>query len=141
MTAAPKILCALTFAVAAACSRSEPTQPPGSAPTQHAAPATPVAKDPEKARALIDKGAVVVDVRSPDEFAGGHLPSAVNIPVDELPSRLAEVEKLVAGDKAKPIVVYCAAGGRAAVAKTALDDAGYGVVVNGGGYKDLQPKP
>lgn len=124
-------LCALALATAA-CSSSEPSQP-----ATHAAPTTPIVKETDQARALIDKGATVIDVRSPDEFAGGHLTAAVNIPVDQLPSRLTDVEKLVGGDKSKPIVVYCAAGGRAATAKTALDGAGYSKVVNGGGFKDL----
>ncbi len=97
-----------------------------------------VIKDPAAARALIETGATVLDVRSPDEFAAGHVPNAVNVPVETVPSRLAEIEALVGSDRSKPIVVYCAAGGRAAKAKTALDEAGFTKVVNGGGFRDLK---
>lgn len=80
----------------------------------------------------------MVDVRTADEYADAHLPNAINIPVQELGGRLAEVDKLVANDKAKPVVVYCASGSRAAKAKAQLDAAGYTQVVNGGGLDDLQ---
>ena len=99
---------------------------------------TSTSKDPAAARKLMAAGAVVIDVRTPDEYAGGHLPQATNIAVQDLPNRLPEVEKLVAGDKARPIVLYCGAGSRAAKAKAALDAAGYSNVVNGGGLDDLR---
>ena len=51
---------------------------------------------------------------------------------------VAAVDKLTGGDKAKPVVVYCAKGGRAQKAKEALEAAGYTHVVNGGGYDDLR---
>jgi len=116
---------------AASCSRSEPV------PAQQAPAAKPT-KDPQAARALIASGAAVVDVRSADEYAEGHLPNAVNVPVQELAQRMAEVDTLVAGDKARPVVVYCARGSRATKAKQALEAAGYSRVVNGGGYDDLK---
>lgn len=95
-------------------------------------------KDPATARSLIASGAVVIDVRTADEFADRHLAMAVNLPVDELPGRLAEVDRLVGGDRTRPIVVYCAAGTRAARAKAQLEAAGYTNVVNGGGFEDLR---
>lgn len=88
---------------------------------------------------MIAHGAIVIDVRTADEFAGDHLAQATNIPLDQLPSRLADVEKLTGGDKSKPVVLHCAAGGRAAKAKKQLDDLGYTNVVNGGGLDDLKP--
>jgi phage shock protein E len=108
-------------------------------PSQAPAPAADVtpAKDPAAARSLIASGAAVIDVRTADEYADTHLPNAVNIPVEEMPGRLAEVSTLVEGNKARPIVVYCASGGRAATAKHLLDEAGYAKVVNGGGLNDL----
>jgi phage shock protein E len=118
----------------ASCSKSEPAQP---AAATASAPA-PVAKDPQKARELIAQGAVVLDVRTPDEFGGGHLASSTNVPIDTFADHLADVDKLAGGDKTKPIVVYCAAGRRAAKAKAQLDAAGYKNVVNGGGYGDLK---
>lgn len=75
---------------------------------------------PDKARALVASGARLVDVRSPGEFAGGHLAGALNIPVGELGDRVAEV-----GDKAKPVVLYCASGMRSASAAGILRRAGF----------------
>ena len=89
------------------------------------------------AKNLISEGALVLDVRTPGEFASGHVKEAKLIPVQELSGRLAEVEKLTGGDKQKPIVVYCAAGRRAAQAKDMLQRAGYQKVLNAGGYSDL----
>ncbi len=62
---------------------------------------------------------VFVDVRTPEEFASGRVPGAVNIPVKQLPSRLAELEK---DDR---LVVYCERGPRAAAAVDTLVRAGY----------------
>ena len=126
------VIALLTLMISIAnCSRSETTQPP-------AVSSVPAGKDPAAARVLIAEGAVVIDVRTADEFASGHLASATNIAVTEISEHLAEVDKLVAGDKTRPIVVYCAAGSRAARAKKVLDAAGYQRVVNGGGYDDLR---
>jgi phage shock protein E len=95
-------------------------------------------KDPATARAMIASGAVVIDVRTADEFADRHLAMAVNLPVDELPGRLAEVDRLAGGDRTRPIVVYCASAKRAARAKAQLEAAGYTRVVNGGSLDDLR---
>ncbi len=83
-------------------------------------------------------GAKVVDVRTLDEFRSGAYPGAIHIPVQELPQRMAEVDALVSRDKARPVVVYCGSGHRAAKAKRTLEAAGYSRVVNGGGLDDLQ---
>lgn len=121
---------ALAAAFAAGCATADAPAP---------APAsTTVSKDPAAARALIASGAVVLDVRTPDEFAQGHLPNAVNIPVQQLPARLDEVARLAGGDQTRAIVVYCGSGKRAAKAKEHLDAAGYQHVVNGGGLDDLR---
>ncbi len=126
------VIALLTLTISLAnCSRSDQAQPP-------AGSSVPAGKDPAAARALIGQGAVVIDVRTADEFTSGHLPGATNIAVADVDGRLADIDKLVAGDKAKPIVVYCAAGSRAAKAKKILDAAGYLRVVNGGGYDDLR---
>jgi phage shock protein E len=137
--------------VAAGCSHSDSSAPTStaspsapSAPSAPNAPSAPSAvsssaKDPAKARELIAAGAVVLDVRTPDEYRDGHLPTATNVPVDDVSTRLGEVDQLTHGDKTKPIVVYCAAGKRAARAKLTLESAGYTHVVNGGGFDDLAP--
>lgn len=117
----------------AACSKSS-----SDAPAPAASSAAAAKKDPAAARAMIAKGATVVDVRTPEEFAEAHLGSATNIPIDELPAKLDQVASLVGGDKDKPIVVYCSAGSRAKKAQQQLAAAGYTHVVNGGGYDDLK---
>ena len=78
-----------------------------------------------RARELVAGGARLVDVRSPGEFAGTHLDGARNIPVGEIASRVREL-----GDKAKPVIVYCASGARSAMAKRALKSAGFQEVYN-----------
>ncbi len=131
-----KTLLAIVIALClGACTRSELPPPTQSPPAQALAPTN---KDPRAARELIASGAIVIDVRTAEEYASGHLSRAINIPVQELPGRIAEIETLVAGDRTRPIVVYCAAGARAAKAKAQLDGAGYSNVVNGGGLDDLR---
>ncbi|MGC3998617.1 MAG: rhodanese-like domain-containing protein [Anaeromyxobacter sp.] len=76
-------------------------------------------------------GALILDVRTPGEFAGGAYPGAKNIPVQELGARLSEVPK------GKPIVVYCASGMRSASAAALLQRSGYADVVNAGGLGDM----
>jgi phage shock protein E len=86
------------------------------------------------ANTLKDKiaaGAKIVDVRTPEEFKDGGYPGAVNIPVQQLAQRMTEIPK------DKPIIVYCASGGRSGQAARALKQAGYPDVTNGGGLADM----
>jgi len=76
--------------------------------------------DPARARALVEGGAKLVDVRTPTEHAAGHIQGSINIPVHELASRTAEL-----GDKTRPVVVYCASGMRSASAVGILKRAGF----------------
>lgn len=122
----------LLVLAAASCSKSEERTEP-----RAASAARPVT-DPAAARKLIADGAVVLDVRTPEEFEDAHVPGAVNVPVQDVAQRVAEVERLVGGDKSRPVVVYCGVGGRAAKAKQELEASGFTQVVNGGGYKDLR---
>ncbi len=80
----------------------------------------------------IKAGALVVDVRTPEEFADEQFPNALNIPVDEMPRRLSEF-----GDTSNPVVVYCATGSRSAYAAMVLRAAGYADVTNAGGLYDM----
>ncbi|TBR22232.1 rhodanese-like domain-containing protein [bacterium] len=75
---------------------------------------------------LIRRGGVVVDVRSPAEFAAGARPGSLNIPLDQLARRAGEL------DAAKPVVVCCASGTRSAVARGILAAKGFKEVVNAG---------
>ena len=68
---------------------------------------------------LLANGAVIVDVRTPAEFAGGHPKAAVNIPLDQLEARAAEIAR------DKPVLLCCASGGRSARATSYLKGLGY----------------
>lgn len=85
----------------------------------------------DRVRERIAAGATIVDVRTPEEFAGGAYPGAVNIPLQALGSRLGEIPR------DKPVVVYCRSGGRSSQAATLLGQAGYGDVTNGGGLSSM----
>ncbi len=77
---------------------------------------------------LVESGALLIDVRTPNEFAGGHVKGAINIPVGSIASGIQKKAK----DKSKPIIVYCHSGARSGAAKKALLNAGYTNVVNAG---------
>jgi len=119
------------------CSRESPPAPASTNANQ--ATGLPD-RDPALAKKLVSEGAVLLDVRTAEEYSGRHLDKAVNIPVDNLTAQMSEVEKLTSGDKSKPIVVYCQAGGRAGRAKTMLTAAGYTQVTNLGGIDDWDKK-
>ena len=79
-------------------------------------------------------GAVVVDVRTPEEFAAGHLPNAVNVNVED-PTFESQIASL---DKGATYVVYCRSGRRSAIATDAMAAAGFTSVYNlNGGLDDL----
>jgi rhodanese-related sulfurtransferase len=96
---------------------------------------------PAEARQLIAKGeAVVVDVRDTMEVRStGKVAGALHIPRGvlefqadpELPSHNKAL------DRARTVIVYCASGGRSALAGKTLKDLGYGRVLNGGGFMEL----
>lgn len=72
-------------------------------------------------QAAADPALVVLDVRTPQEFAEGHVPGAINIPHDQVETRLAEL----AGARDKDLVVYCRSGRRAALAEETLRKNGF----------------
>lgn len=82
---------------------------------------------PSEATLLINRDqAKVIDVRQPDEFASGHLPDALNIPLSELANRHPELESF----KEFPLLVYCASGGRSSRACAELNKYGYNKLHN-----------
>jgi phage shock protein E len=86
-------------------------------------------RDPARLSQLIEKGQppyVLVDVRTPEEFASGYIPTAVNIPVNEIAARPPTK------DTAALVIVYCRSGRRSAQAKTILEGMGYTGVVDFG---------
>lgn len=74
----------------------------------------------KQAHQAVQAGAVLLDVRTPQEFAAGHLDGAVNIPVQELEQRLGELPA-----KDRQYVIYCHSGRRSAIAKRMLESRGY----------------
>jgi rhodanese-related sulfurtransferase len=81
-----------------------------------------------------EKGAIVIDVRSQGEFAGGHIKGAKNIPLNEIDSKINDIKKLN-----KPVIACCASGMRSSQATSILKKNGI-EVINGGGWKSLQSK-
>lgn len=86
-----------------------------------------------EARQLIDDGAVVIDVRTPEEFASGHLADARNIDV-QAESFHAEVDQL---DRDGTYVLYCRSGARAGAAAEMMLEMGFTDVANAGGFEEL----
>lgn len=64
--------------------------------------------DPDRAAALVDEGASLLDVREPDEWAAGHVPGAIHIPMGEVIDRVDRISG------AGRVVVVCRSGGRSA---------------------------
>lgn len=80
-------------------------------------------------------GALLVDVRTPQEYAAGHIPGSINIPLD----RILDIKNVI-GDKNTPLYVYCRSGRRSSQAAAELEKAGYRQVVNIGGIIDYKGK-
>jgi rhodanese-related sulfurtransferase len=83
-----------------------------------------------EARELVAGGARLVDVRTPREYAAGHLPGATNVPLDALERRAEEL-----GPRTRPLVVYCESGARSAHAQRLLRRHGFGSVRNLGSWR------
>ena len=81
------------------------------------------------ARKLLTEGALVVDVRTPEEFRSGHVPDALNIPLGELEESLPRRVM----DKNTVLLLHCLSGGRSAIAKRKLRAMGYVNTHNLGG--------
>lgn len=75
----------------------------------------PARVDGAQARRLVTAGAVLLDVRTPEEFRAGHIAGAINIPVDALAARTSELPR------DRPVVVYCRSGKRSARAAAMLE--------------------
>jgi rhodanese-related sulfurtransferase len=110
---------------------AQSTPPPAQSPVGIAAPAdsAPIAPTvPQVSQsALLERSAakgaeiVILDVRTPAEYAAGHVPGAINIPHDQLGARIEEL----AAARDKDIVVYCRTGRRSNTALHTLTAAGF----------------
>jgi phage shock protein E len=84
----------------------------------------------DAAREQLQKGALVIDVRTPAEFRREHLPNAINLPLGDVEEGVTRQVK----DKSQPLLVHCLSGGRSALAKRQLKKLGYTNVFNLGSY-------
>ncbi|SRR5579871_2165031 len=80
---------------------------------------------------VIANGALILDVRSKSEYAGGHIKDSMNIPLNELPAQLKKLKQ------EKTIITCCASGMRSASAKNILQSKGF-TVYNGGSWSGLK---
>ncbi len=83
---------------------------------------------------LYANGAMIVDVRTPEEFRSGHIKNSINIPLATVTQKIPSIKQ-----KKKPVIVVCLSGGRSSMAVTALKQAGIDAY-NGGGWSSLEKK-
>lgn len=89
-------------------------------------------KTSEKVADLLEKGALIVDVRTPDEYRAGHITESVNIPLNTIPNKVNELKR-----KNKPIITCCRSGARSGMAADQLRKAGI-EVENGGPWNTVK---
>lgn len=82
-------------------------------------------------QSIIEEGAYLVDVRTPGEFAEGHVNGSANIPLDTVLMKLAKFKNK------KNIIVFCRSGNKSGQAKAILEQNGFTNVVNGGTWQDV----
>jgi sulfur dioxygenase len=92
----------------------------------------------DKAKQLLIQGGItVIDVREESEYVAGHLENALPLPRGVLEFKIGTIAELA--DKAKPVLIYCRTGGRAALAAQSLKALGYSTVLSiAGGYEAWQ---
>ncbi|BDR15573.1 rhodanese-like domain-containing protein [Vibrio sp. STUT-A11] len=95
-------------------------------------PMTFASERAEQGWLLIEQGAMIIDVRTPREFAEGHLDNAVNFPLSELDKHYKGIVK------DKEIVLYCRSGNRSGKAYQYLQSKGFTNLHNAGGFEELQ---
>lgn len=79
------------------------------------------------------KTSLVIDVRTPAEFAAGHVDGAINIPYEQIAGKIRAVP---GASEDRPILLYCRSGRRSAIAREALEKIGYRRVLDGGGMAE-----
>ncbi len=87
---------------------------------------TPSAVDVKQAATMQSSGALLLDVREPDEYAQGHAPGAILIPLGQLSQRLTEIARY----KSQPVALICRSGNRSATAQRLLEQAGFSATSN-----------
>ncbi|WP_431215992.1 rhodanese-like domain-containing protein [Puia sp. P3] len=87
---------------------------------------------PADLKSIYAGGAIILDVRTPQEFSTGHIKGAINIPVDQVKGVVSELKK-----KNKPVITCCRSGARSGMAKSILEAAGL-ETYNGGPWNSLE---
>lgn len=85
---------------------------------------------------MVDKDGVLIDVRTPEEFASGHIDGAINISHDVIGEKIDDFVP----DKTTPIYMYCRSGRRVGVAMETLSSLGYTNMYNLGGFEEAKEK-
>ena len=85
----------------------------------------------EKVKEFMSEGAIIVDVRTPQEYKDGHITNSLNIPVDQIEARISTLRK-----KGRPVIVCCRTGSRAGRARSVLMRNGIDCL-NGGSWGGL----
>ena len=83
---------------------------------------------------MIENGALLIDVRSGEEYAGGHIEDSTNIPH----TQMDDIVELIGDDKDRPVVLYCRSGGRSGRVTAALQEMGYTAAFNATGWEALE---
>ncbi len=81
---------------------------------------------------MMADGAVVIDVRTPQEFEAGNVPNSINIPLNQVQHKVNKFKSIK-----KPIILCCASGNRSGQATSFLKSQGINEVYNGGGWRRL----
>lgn len=128
---------AAVLAVSAVCFAEVPKEAEGTQTVQTQTSAAYKTLTPQQAKQRMEQNdkIVVLDVRTQEEFAAGHIPGAVLLPVDLIEAKSEEVAKVLP-DKDAEILVYCRSGKRAHRASQALADMGYTNIEHIGGIMD-----
>lgn len=82
-------------------------------------------------KSVIAQGAMLVDVRNPDEYKSGHVKGSVNIPLNQISQKIDKFKNK------NTIIVFCRSGARSKMAQSILKSNGITNVINGGGWEDV----
>lgn len=85
-----------------------------------------------KIKDALRKGAIIIDVRTPQEFDGGKVPESVNIPVDRIAANAERIKNMK-----RPIIFCCASGSRSGNATSIMKQKGLKEVYNGGSWENV----
>ena len=85
-----------------------------------------------KLKDALRRGAIVIDVRTPQEFDGGKVPESINIPVDRVAANAERIKNMN-----RPVIFCCASGARSGSATSMMKQKGMKEVYNGGSWYNV----